>query len=161
MTYIYALHCIYDVGFPGGSGCKESACNAGDPGLVPGLGKSPGERNGSLHSSVLAWRIPWTEEPGGLWSMGLQRVDMTERRTFLFTSSTTYTYIYTHIYMYIHCFRMLAIVSNAAVNTGMHILFKLLFSFLWIHTQKMCIYINNNIWSFPGGAGSKEPACNA
>ena len=47
MTYIYALHCIYDMGFPGSSGCKESACNAGDPGLVPGLGKSPGERNGS------------------------------------------------------------------------------------------------------------------
>ena len=46
MTYIYALHCIYDVGFPGGSGCKESACNAGDPGLVPGLGRSPGEENG-------------------------------------------------------------------------------------------------------------------
>ena len=102
MTYIYALHCIYDVGFPGGSGCKESACNAGDPGLVPGLGKSPGERNGSLHSSVLAWRIPWTEEPGGLWSMGLQRVDMTERRTFLFTSSTTYTYIYIHTHIYVY-----------------------------------------------------------
>ena len=47
MTHIHALHCVYDMGFPGGSGCKESACNAGDPGLVPGLGKSLGERNGS------------------------------------------------------------------------------------------------------------------
>ena len=34
-------------GFPGGSNGKESACNAGDPGLIPGSGKSPGEGNGS------------------------------------------------------------------------------------------------------------------
>ena len=35
------------MGFPGGSDSKESACNAGDPGLIPGLGRSPGERNGN------------------------------------------------------------------------------------------------------------------
>ena len=35
----------------------------------------------ATHSSILAWRIPWTEEPGGLQSMGLQRLDMTERLT--------------------------------------------------------------------------------
>ena len=34
-------------GFPGGSDGKESACNAGDPGLIPGLGRSPGEGNGN------------------------------------------------------------------------------------------------------------------
>ena len=34
-------------GFPGGSVGKESACNAGDPGLIPGLGRSPGERHGN------------------------------------------------------------------------------------------------------------------
>ena len=34
-------------GFPGGSDCKVSACNAGDPGLIPGLGRSPGEGNGN------------------------------------------------------------------------------------------------------------------
>ena len=56
-------------GFPGGSDGKESACNAGDPGLIPGLGRSFGEGYGD-HSSFLAWRIPWTEEPGGLQSMG-------------------------------------------------------------------------------------------
>ena len=56
--------------FPGGSDSKESACNAGDLGSVPGSGKSPGEGNGS-HSSILAWKIPWIEEPGGLQSMGL------------------------------------------------------------------------------------------
>ena len=66
------------MGFPGGSDGKASACNAGDPGWIPGLGRSPGEGNGQ-HSSILAWKIPWTEEPGGLQSMGLQELDMTEQ----------------------------------------------------------------------------------
>ena len=35
------------VGFPGGSDCKESACNAGDPSSIPGLGRSPGEGSGN------------------------------------------------------------------------------------------------------------------
>ena len=56
------------MGFPGGSDGKESTCNTGDPGSIPGSGGSPGE--GKTHSSVLAWRIPWTEDPGGLQSMG-------------------------------------------------------------------------------------------
>ena len=59
--------------FPGGSDDTESACNAGDQGLIPGLGSSPGEGNDTC-SSILAWRIPWTKEPGGLQSMGSQRV---------------------------------------------------------------------------------------
>ena len=49
------------------------ARNAGDLGSIPGLGSSPGEEM-ATHSSILAWRIPWMEEPGGLQSMGLQRV---------------------------------------------------------------------------------------
>ena len=57
----------------GGSDGKASACNAGDPGSIPGLGRSPGEVN-ATHSSVLAWRIPGTGEPGGLPSMGSHRV---------------------------------------------------------------------------------------
>ena len=62
-------------GFPGGSEGKASACNAGDPGSIPGSGRSPGEGNGN-HSSILAWKIPWTEEPGQL-SMGSQESDTT------------------------------------------------------------------------------------
>ena len=58
---------------PGGSGGKESACNAGDQGLIPGLRRFPGEGN-ATHSSILAWRIPLTEETAGLQSMGLRRV---------------------------------------------------------------------------------------
>ena len=96
-------------GFPGSSAAKESACNAGDPSLIPGSGRSAGEgivyplqdswaslvaqtiknmpamqetwvqylgweepleKKTATHSSILAWRIPWTEEPGRLQSMG-------------------------------------------------------------------------------------------
>ena len=51
------------LGFPGGSDSKESTCNVGDLGLIPELGRSPG---GGHAWSILAWRIPWTEQPGGL-----------------------------------------------------------------------------------------------
>ena len=60
-------------GLPCGSDGKESACNAGDPGLMPGSGRSSGEGNG-YHSSILAWRISWTVGTGGLPSMGSQTV---------------------------------------------------------------------------------------
>ena len=59
--------------FPGGSDSKVSACNVGDPGLNPGLGRSPGEGNSNpLQYSWL--EIPWMEEPGRLQSMGSQSV---------------------------------------------------------------------------------------
>ena len=50
---------------------KASAYNAGDMGLIPGLGRSLGE---GTHSSTLAWKIPWMEEPSRLQSTGLQRI---------------------------------------------------------------------------------------
>jgi len=57
------------LGLPGGSDSKESSGNAGGLGL-----EDPLEKGMATHSSILAWRIPWTEEPGRLWSMGMQRV---------------------------------------------------------------------------------------
>ena len=45
-------------GFPGSSAGKESACNVGDLGSIPGSGRSPGKKK-DYHSSILAWRIPW------------------------------------------------------------------------------------------------------
>ena len=100
-------------GSPGSPAGTESTCNAGDPGSIPGLRRSPGEGRGyspqyswasvvaqmvkntsatletwvqslgwedpleggmAIHSSILAWRIPWTKEPGRPQSMGSQRV---------------------------------------------------------------------------------------
>ena len=60
-------------GFLGGSDGKESACNAGDAGSIPGW-EDPLEESMATHSSILAWRSPCTEEPNRLQSMGLQRV---------------------------------------------------------------------------------------
>ena len=65
------------MGFPAVSKCKESACKEG--GLGQSLGqKDPLEKEMATHSSILAWSIPWAEEPGGLQSVGLQESDTTE-----------------------------------------------------------------------------------
>ena len=62
--------------FPCSSDDKESACNAGD--LVWYLGQEgPLGKEKANYASILAWVIPWTEEPGRLSSMGLQELDMT------------------------------------------------------------------------------------
>ena len=55
------------LGLPRWCSGKESACQAGDAGSIPGEGNDN-------PLSILAWEIPWTEEPGGLQSVGLQRV---------------------------------------------------------------------------------------
>ena len=52
---------------------KNPPASAGDAGLILGLRRSPGEGNGN-HSSILAWRIPWAEEPGTLQTIGSERV---------------------------------------------------------------------------------------
>ena len=54
-------------------GGKESTCNAEDLSLIPGW-EDPLEKGMATHSSILAWRIPWTEESGRLQSTGSQRV---------------------------------------------------------------------------------------
>ena len=59
--------------FPGGSEGKVSAYNAGDLGLIPGSGRSL-KKEMATHSRILAWKIPWMEEPGRVQSMGSQRV---------------------------------------------------------------------------------------
>ena len=73
---IYMMFCEY-MDFPGGSDGKASAYNVGDPWEIPS--RSLGwedllEKEMATHSSILAWKILWTEEPGGLQSMGSQRV---------------------------------------------------------------------------------------
>ena len=65
--------------FSGGSDSKESACTPGDPGSNLGQ-EDPLEEGMATHSSTLAWRIPWAEEPGGLSPGGSQRVGQTGRR---------------------------------------------------------------------------------
>ena len=66
-----------EMGFPGGSADKEPACQCRrhKRSWVRSVGQEdPLEKEMATHSSILAWKIPWTEEPGGLQSMGSQRV---------------------------------------------------------------------------------------
>ena len=82
------------MGFPGGSEVKASACNAGDLGSIPGLGRSPGEGNGNpLQYSCL-------ENPmdGGAWWATIHRVAKSRTRLSDFTH--IYIYIYGHIIWY-------------------------------------------------------------
>ena len=72
----FCIHICSFSGFPGGTSVKNppaDAGNAGDVGLISGSGRSL-EEEMATHSSILAWKIPWTEEPGGPQSMELQRV---------------------------------------------------------------------------------------
>ena len=64
------------MGIPGGAMVKNPPANAGDTETrVPSLGqKDPLEKEMAAHSSILAWKTPWTEETGGLQSKGSQRV---------------------------------------------------------------------------------------
>ena len=63
---------LYSTGFPGGLVEKSQPANARDTGSIPDPGRSPGEGNGNpLQYSCLG--IPWTEEPGGLQSMGMKK----------------------------------------------------------------------------------------
>ena len=71
-NFLNLIKIIY--GFPSVSDGKESTWNARDPGSVLGLGRSL-EKGIATHSSILAWRIPWTAEPSGLQSIRLQIVE--------------------------------------------------------------------------------------
>ena len=62
--------------FPHSSAGKEFACNEGDWGLIQSR-EDPLEKEMATHSSILAWRIPWAEEPGRLRSKVSQESDMT------------------------------------------------------------------------------------
>ena len=67
------LDIFMSYGFPGHTDGTESACNTGD--LIQSVDlEDPLEKEMATHSSNLAWRIPWIEEPGGLQSVGSQRV---------------------------------------------------------------------------------------
>ena len=80
------------MGFPGGSVVRNLSANAGDTGSIPEdpLGEDPLEKEMAIHSSILAWEIPWTEEPGRLQSMVSQ-----QSQTGLSDQKTTTKQVYT------------------------------------------------------------------
>ena len=90
--------------YPDGSAGKESASNEGDKGdtgSIPGSGRSPGGgRDYPLQYSC--WKVPWTEEPGGLQSTGHSGWDMTKCTAYLLAE--VYVYMYMNSYIYIHTY---------------------------------------------------------
>ena len=67
-------HVFINIDICSGSGGKESACQCRRYELNPCVRKTPLEKEMATHSSILAWENPWTQESGGLQSMGTQRV---------------------------------------------------------------------------------------
>ena len=65
----HLLFTITLLSFPGGPVVKNPPANAGDVSSIPGVEDSL-EKEMATHSSILTWRMPWTEDPGGLQSMG-------------------------------------------------------------------------------------------
>ena len=72
------LVCL-NTNFLGSSVVKNPPASVGDPGSIPGSRRSRGEGNGNP-LSILAWEIPWTEEPGGLQSMGSDMTLVTKQQ---------------------------------------------------------------------------------
>ena len=106
-------------GLPCGSDSKASACNAGDPGLIPGSGRSPGEGNGNLlQYSCLENSMDW-----GAWCAAVHGVpknrtqlsNWTETETEA-TNTNTHTHTHTHTHMYIYRERTAIVLRRTCVS---------------------------------------------
>ena len=93
----------------------------------------------ATHTSILAWRIPWTEEPGGPWSIGSQRIKHDWFWTEWLNWLTDVDYRYFHMNMLL---------------SGFSFLFLLFLPFRFYGE-----YYVSRFWGFPGGNSGKEPTC--
>ena len=138
-------------GFSSASDSKESF-SAEDPGSVPELGRSSGEGM-ATHSSIFAWRIPWTEEPGGLQSIGLQRVNTAEQLSY-------YGKVVVRVGV---CLPRDGGYSEGEKKAQEKIMARLV-EFLWRSHQKSLVHLetnsNSGISEFPQGGGSESRLLN-
>ena len=149
-------------GFPGGS----------DSGLYPWVRKIPLEKGMATHSSILVWRIPWTEEPGGLQSVGLQRVGH-NWVTNAFTFFTFFTFnhheppcsVMEHTYTGLMKYKPYKLNKNGSpilqeVEEREKCVGVISVCFI-IVIQLMMSQDRIDIWGlFPGSSAGKESACN-
>jgi len=117
--YIHTCVCVYThihiytythMGFPGGTSSKEPTYQCRKPKRqVWSLGQEdPLEEGMATHSNILAWRIPWIKEPGGLQSIRSHRV-LHDWRDLAHMHAHTRTHTHTHIHAYICFFRIFSI----------------------------------------------------
>ena len=84
-----------ETGFPGGAGGKEPDCQRTDVKDLPSLGREdPLEEGVAVRSGVLAWRVPWTEEPGGLRSVGCSESAVVKRLSVKRSNFSVYWFIF-------------------------------------------------------------------
>ena len=126
------------LGFTGGSDGKESVCNVGDLGSIPGSGRSPKKRR-ATHSSILAWRIPWTEEPGRLQPMRSQSWTLLSGFHFHGTEKGT-----------IHHFQGFTLINNFQIIASLMSINLLNIDFIWWEI---------NIHLMAWGPGWNRPRC--
>jgi len=91
-AWSYRVICLPSclLGLPGGSDGKEYACNTGDLGSIPGLGRYPGEGM-AAHSSILAWKIHGWGTWQAMWPWGHKELDTTERLPLAYWANQTFT----------------------------------------------------------------------
>ena len=117
---------------------KESACNAGEPGLILGW-DDPLEKGMATHSSILAWRVPWTEEPNGLQSMGSQGVGHNwATNTLIFTQSFSFVCFWMWFHLQVESYSMyscvwLLLFIMVSVIFIQLVCILVICSFLWLY----------------------------
>ena len=100
-----------------GSHGKASVYNAGNPGSSPGLGRSL-EKEMAIHSSTIAWKIPWTEEPGRLQSMGSQRVGLDWATSLSLSNAVTSSGTWANPFTFLGFLGEVLVVKNPPANAG-------------------------------------------
>ena len=101
----------------GSSDGKASVYNAGNPGSSPGLGRSL-EKEMAIHSSTIAWKIPWTEEPGRLQSMGSQRVGLDWATSLSLSNAVTSSGTWANPFTFLGFLGEVLVVKNPPANAG-------------------------------------------
>ena len=133
------------MGLSSSSDAKESACNTGDPGFIPGSGRSL-KKEMATHSCILVWRIPWTKEPGRLQSIDLQRVRHGWGNNTPLINIVLDSYIFLMCFLFLLMTSQLSIYRNISINSVQLLSHVRLYVTPWTTACKASLSITNS-WS--------------